>query len=116
MSEKYKRLARSIGAGEFDGEIEALEIALRLRREVLDAEKAQGLQAGDIVRLKNMRPKYVNGMTGTVLAVSGARVLCEVQGLEKTRYLTQSWIEAKNLDVVPVESTRKAPPRARRAA
>jgi hypothetical protein len=105
-------IANAIVAGELDNEFGVIKQAMSARQSVLEAQKAASLKVGGYVRLKGMRPKYVNGMRGMVEAVEGTRVLVSVPQLAGTRFRQTSWLEAKNL--VPIGEMHEAS--AKRAA
>ena len=64
-------LAGQIVAGERDDELEALVDAIRTRRQYLQeikrAERRSSVHVGDRVRLTDIRPQYLKGLTGQLI-------------------------------------------------
>lgn len=60
-------------------------------RAVTAAANIANLSPGTTVRLQNLKPKYLNGLTGTVQAVEGDKVrvkLDDVSALQAGRYVS----------------------------
>lgn len=92
----------AIAGGEFDGELDAIVRAVRLRREVM-------VSPGDKVRLTNLSPKRVNGARGTVLAKDVKRggkikLLVDVPSFVGTRFRTPTWVSPSNVRLVEDEA------------
>src|SRR4051812_25512468 len=66
-----------IVAGAFDGDLRMIETAIESRRSALDALTAASLRPGDRVRTRDVRPRYMCGITGTVESVDGKKVLVD---------------------------------------
>lgn len=64
-----------LSAGEFDESLDALSSMIQIRRRVMATRVLFTVKAGDRVRLKNTRSKYLNGCVGTVRRVEGDRVV-----------------------------------------
>lgn len=63
---------------------------LKTIRTVTAAENLASLQPGQVVRLGGLKPKYLNGLTGTVQSIEGSRVrvkLDDVSALTASRYV-----------------------------
>lgn len=59
-------------------------------RSLAAAENLGNLQPGQTVRLQGLKPKYLNGLTGTVQAIEGSRIrvkLDDVSALAAGRYV-----------------------------
>jgi hypothetical protein len=75
-------LIASIINGEYDDDIDRIFRALRSRENEIRRRAAQvnliTLTPGTRVRLKDLSPKYLNGLTGVVKASRGARITVEL--------------------------------------
>ena len=56
-----------------DADLTRLTQAMKLRNSVLRAQRAALVNVGDTVRLIKISPKYLTGLTGTVVEVSPKR-------------------------------------------
>ena len=53
--------------GHLDTELESLQNAIDSRSKLNDVKKAAMFKVGDKVRFQNGRPKYLNGLTATIV-------------------------------------------------
>src|SRR5262245_5619469 len=63
---KVSDVQRAIRTGELDAYLEDVVRSVKARRNAIAAEAVKELEVGDVVVLQGMRPRYVNGMRGTV--------------------------------------------------
>lgn len=65
------QVVTAIVTGAVDGDLDAINQALRDRYKIVRAQKsaiaAATVKVGDKVRIVNLRPKYLAGLTGTVV-------------------------------------------------
>lgn len=61
----------AIANGEADDRFEEVYAAIKARKKVVASIRAASTKVGDKVRLANLRPKYLAGMTGTVQRIQG---------------------------------------------
>lgn len=69
-------------------DLEALLQAVKTRRNVLGEQRAATVRNGTEVRLDGLSPKYLNGLTGTVVSTKGNRadVRLDKASTNKLRY------------------------------
>jgi hypothetical protein len=62
----WTQVIEAIDTGVMDGREDILIEALNRRRRAVSAIRAGELEPGDRIRLNGLRPKYLNGLVGTV--------------------------------------------------
>lgn len=71
-----------------EAELDSLVEAFKARRKALSAKRALGVKKGSKVALTGLKPKYLNGLSGTVETVSGthADVRLNEESTRRLRY------------------------------
>jgi len=73
MSTNARQVYDAIVNGDVDGNFDVIYLALEKRKEVLADRLALSLDIGTIVRVAAVRPKYLVGMQGVIVAKEGSR-------------------------------------------
>lgn len=83
-------VATSASEAEVRGLFEVANQRLKTLRTTTAAENLASLQKDQTVRLQGLKPKYLNGLTGTVQGIEGNRVrvkLDDVSAITAKRYV-----------------------------
>ena len=83
-------VATSATEAEVRGLFEVANQRLKTLRTTTAAENLASLQKDQVVRLSGLKPKYLNGLTGTVQGIEGSRVrvkLDDISALTAGRYV-----------------------------
>jgi uncharacterized protein YkvS len=76
-----EEVVSAILAGSLDGEEDRIVRALKQRRRIADENKVDALKVGDTVRFNShARPKYLHGLTGTVIKLNQASAVVRING------------------------------------
>ncbi len=78
-------LVQAVLQGEADDDFNAVNAALRKRQSYLADIQASAFSEGTRVQLANLRPKYLIGLTGTVLRKEGQKFVVELDAGQDTR-------------------------------
>jgi hypothetical protein len=71
----------TILSGELDGQEDRIRAAMKSRSRVLLEDKVYTLKIGDTVRFNShARPKYIQGLTATVLKLNQSSVVVQMKG------------------------------------
>lgn len=84
-----------------DDDLTRLAAAIKQRRPALASIRTATLTTGVAVRIANVKPKYLDGLTGRIAQIDGkhATVALDADSIDRLRYTSQSRY------VVPTEAT-----------
>lgn len=69
-----------IRAGEYDASLRAIRVAASARESQVNVSVGRSLSVGDRVRLRNIRPRYMQGVIGTVARVMQTWIEVQLDG------------------------------------
>jgi len=80
-----QELIDEILGGEHDTLLDAIEQAIRARRQAVATTTAALVRVGDPVRTQNVRPKYLSGVSGVVASKGNKKIRVQLAGAELQR-------------------------------
>lgn len=91
-------------------DIEAILRAVNARQRMILAQRAAVVTIGATVTFANLKPKYLNGLTGTVSSISGtsASILLDKESTDsiryrRTRFTVPAGVEQYTITGLPLE-------------
>lgn len=80
-----KSVVDFIASSATEGDLAKIHEAIRVRESALREERAGRVAVGADVEIVDISPKYLNGLTGTVVRIQGARVTVQLDELSTMR-------------------------------
>lgn len=110
-------IIRDIMKGDADDNLDGVLAAIRDRRQLAGRAAFHTLRAGDKVRLQNLRPKYLIGMTATVIRKNNTRIVVTLdEAPPGARFHGEINALPSMLEKIEDAPPKKAAPRKRRTA
>lgn len=85
----------NILAGMYDDSLSLIERTISQRKDSLTSRMVNTLNAGDVVTLTSLRPKYLVGLDATVVSVMGDKVSVRIQDSPKANRFRNSVVTIK---------------------